>query len=58
MLLLSAEALTSFYFSFVIVLVGGGVVGGGVGGGVGFGGANQRGAFRSTSGGGCGTAGR
>lgn len=56
MLLLPAGALTSF--SDLGLAVGGGVVGGGVGGGVGFGGANQRGAFNSTSGGGSGTGGR
>ncbi len=55
MFLLSAGALTSFSLGLA---VGEGVVGGGVGGGVGFGGANQRGAFNSTSGGGSGTGGR
>ena len=56
MFLLSAGALTSF--SLGLAAVGGGVVGGGVGGGVGFGGANQRGAFNSTSGGGSAIGGR
>lgn len=54
-LLLSGAALTSFSFGLMVVVV---VGGGSVDGGVGLGGANQRVALSSTSGGGSGTAGR
>lgn len=54
-LLLSVGVLTSFSFGLIVVVV---VGGGSVDGGVGLGGANQRVALRSTSGGGSGTAGR